>query len=308
MKYLFGPVQSRRLGLSLGIDLVPHKTCTLNCIYCECGPTTLLTSEIREYVPTVEVLHEIDQYLSDRPVLDVITFSGSGEPTLHSRIGEIITHIKEAHAGYRVAVLTNGTLLWDARVRENLMNADIVIPSLDAINEETFRIVLRPHMNITPERMMEGLMQFGKDFKGRYILEVFIIPGINTSVEELTEIKNACSKIRHNEIHLNTLDRPGTVKWVKPASMEEMDEIEDFFRPLNVKVIGSPGMLEMNLISSGKSDDIISIIKRRPSTAEELNHITGIPMDELSRLLEKLEKSCVIKGEKLERGLFYRLF
>ena len=149
MKYLFGPVNSRRLGISLGVDLVPHKTCSLNCVYCECGDTTTLTSAIAEYVPTGDVIAELDGYLSGSPRLDVVTFSGSGEPTLHAGIGKILRHLKERYPQYKVAVLTNGTLLHDPGVRKSIAMADIVVPSLDAVGPEAFARICRPAAGIT---------------------------------------------------------------------------------------------------------------------------------------------------------------
>jgi wyosine [tRNA(Phe)-imidazoG37] synthetase (radical SAM superfamily) len=151
VKYVFGPVNSRRLGRSLGVDIVLHKICTLNSVYCECGPTTELTAEIREYTPTDDILMEVDRALSGIQELDYITFSGSGEPTLHSELGEIIEYLKINHPLFSIAVLTNGTLLWKKEVRDSLRLADLVIPSLDAISSGTFKKILRPHKDITPE-------------------------------------------------------------------------------------------------------------------------------------------------------------
>jgi len=147
-KHLFGPVPSRRLGISLGIDLVPYKTCTANCVYCECGKTTNLTIERKEYIPTDEILNELDVYLKQAPDLDYITFSGSGEPTLHSKIGEIINFLKKNYPQYKVAVLTNGTLLFHKELRDELKNADIIKPSLDAGSDEIFKKIKRPHENL----------------------------------------------------------------------------------------------------------------------------------------------------------------
>jgi len=138
-KYLFGPVPSRRLGMSLGIDLIPHKICSLNCIYCECGPTTKLTLERKEYVPYDDVVKELDNYFSNNPNPDYITFSGSGEPTLNSRIGDVLEFIKLKKPDIPVAVLTNGTLFYQKQLRAELFNADLVLPSLDAASEMSFQ-------------------------------------------------------------------------------------------------------------------------------------------------------------------------
>ena len=147
-RYLFGPVPSRRLGLSLGIDLFPHKTCSFNCVYCECGATTNLTVLRREYVPTRGVIKELDNFLLEKPNLDFITFAGSGEPALHSRIGDIISFIKDKYPQYKVCVLTNGSLFYLKSVRDALMRADKVIPSLDAAFSSAWRKINRPHSSI----------------------------------------------------------------------------------------------------------------------------------------------------------------
>ena len=197
MKYCFGPVNSRRFGISLGVDLVPYKTCSLNCVYCECGETTTATSTIDEYVPTDDVIAELDEYLSGAPRLDVVTFSGSGEPTLHAGIGRIIRHIKKRFPQYRVVVLTNGTMLWDRHVRLSIAEADIVVPSLDAVSPGAFARICRPTDDITPGKVVDGLIEFRKEFRGKLYLEIFIVPGVNDTIEELAMLKKA--KITRNQ-------------------------------------------------------------------------------------------------------------
>ena len=162
MRYLFGPVISRRLGISLGIDLLPFKTCSLDCIYCECGKTKNLTDQIQEYVPTEEVISELQVFLTDKPKLDVITFAGSGEPTLHSGIGQIIKFLKKNFPEYKICVLTNGTLLYQKKVRQSILDADIIIPSLDAVSKEVFEKIAKPAEGITPEKLIEGLIALKK--------------------------------------------------------------------------------------------------------------------------------------------------
>jgi wyosine [tRNA(Phe)-imidazoG37] synthetase (radical SAM superfamily) len=160
--YVFGPVLSRRLGRSLGIDLVPYKTCTLDCVYCECGSTTNFPGELELLVPVDDVLNELSAVLSVNPDIDVCTFSGSGEPTLHSGLGYIIAHIKKTWPRYRVVVLTNGTLLYRKDVREALYKADTVIPSLDAVSEDVFSKMLRPGPGITAAQTIQGIEDFAR--------------------------------------------------------------------------------------------------------------------------------------------------
>lgn len=308
MKHLFGPVNSRRLGMSLGIDLVPYKTCTFNCVYCECGATTHLTTEIKEYVSTEEVITELDEYLKNNPLLDVITCAGSGEPTLHSGIGTIINFIKKSYPHYKTVVLTNGSLLWMDQVKKALANVDILIPSLDAVSIETFKKILRPASGISPEKIINGLIEFSKTFTGSLILEVFIIPGLNDNIEELALFKNILSKIKLDKIQLNSLDRPGTENWLQQADRQQLIKIKEFLHPLPVEIIGNPP----NTQKFSKSYDdivrsIISILKRRPSTIDDLVKTLSIDKTELEKTLTLLHDQGVISQEEGARGIFYKM-
>jgi wyosine [tRNA(Phe)-imidazoG37] synthetase (radical SAM superfamily) len=221
-KYLFGPVPSRRLGMSLGIDLVPHKICSLNCIYCECGCTTNLTLKRKEYVPYNDVVKELDNYFSNNPNPDYITFSGSGEPTLNSRIGDVLQFIKLKKPDIPVAVLTNGTLFYQKQPRRELLNADLVLPSLDAASELSFRKINRPFHNLNIQMYIQGLQDFRNEYKGKIWLEVLIIPGYNDSNADLKLLKQAFDKIQPEIIQLNTLDRPGAVSDIRAATRTEL--------------------------------------------------------------------------------------
>ena len=176
-QYIYGPVPSRRLGRSLGVDLVPYKTCTYDCIYCQLGRTTNKTTERREWVPTNEVLAQLKDRLSSRP--DYITLSGSGEPTLHADMGRLIHEIKSV-TDIPVAVITNGSLLWLSEVQAALLEADLVVPSLDAGSEDLFKYVNRPHPQIRFDQMLSGLRGFRRLFHDQYWLEVFLLSGVTT--------------------------------------------------------------------------------------------------------------------------------
>ncbi|MFA6235429.1 MAG: radical SAM protein, partial [Bacteroidota bacterium] len=238
-KHLFGPVSSRRLGISLGIDLTPQKACTLNCVYCECGKTDVLTLERKEYVPTAEVIDELRHCLSERPELDAVTFSGSGEPTLHSGVGEIITFLKREFPRYRVVMLTNSTLLHLPEVREALMPADLVVPSLDAVSEGVFRRINRPNHALTSAGLIDGLTTFCDAFENEIWLEVFIIPGVNDTPEELALFRTVFGRLRVDRIQLNSLDRPGAVDWIEPMPRENLVALAHLLGD-KVEVIGKP--------------------------------------------------------------------
>lgn len=170
-KHLFGPVPSRRLGMSLGIDLIPKKVCSLNCVYCEVGKTTKLTLDRMEYVKYGRVIAELKQFMSNDPKIDYITFSGSGEPTLNSRIGDVINFIRKEYPDVKIAVLTNGTLLFDQKLRTELLQANVILPSLDAASQSAFEKINRPDSNLKIETYIQDLIDLRKEYKGNIFIE-----------------------------------------------------------------------------------------------------------------------------------------
>ena len=235
-KHLFGPVKSRRLGLSLGVDLLPYKTCTLDCIYCECGATTKLTTKRKVYRSTEEIIAELSNFLSSKPQLDQITFSGAGEPTLAINISEIISHLKKEYPQYSVTVITNGTLLGEPQVRAAIVKADIVIPSLDAVTKDLFQKINRPHKSISIDEIIDGLVAFRKEFKGKLWLEIFVIPGLNDQPKDIEHLKKVVAKITPDKIQINTLDRSGVLENLRPATNVELNDFADIlgFKPVDI--------------------------------------------------------------------------
>lgn len=303
-RYLFGPVPSRRLGISLGIDLVPHMTCAFDCVYCECGRTTDLTCKRREYVPTDRVIAELDDFLAKRPDLDYITFAGSGEPTLHTGLGEIIAFVKDRYPRYRVAVLTNSALLTDPEVRAALMRADLVVPSLDAVSEEAFLKINRPCPGLTAGRVLEGLLDFVREYTGEVRLEVFIVPGINDTEEEILRLKDAVAAIKPDRVQVNTLDRPGTDIRVRPASRGALERIAAV---LGGEVIGAACTDRALPPESGDvAETILATIRRRPCTPTDLAALLGIRLTEVAKHLRVLEARGLIEQVREKRGVFYR--
>ncbi len=307
-KHLFGPVPSRRLGISLGVDLVPHKVCSLNCIYCECGSTTKLTLDRDEYVPFDEVLEELKEYSANNPDPDFITFSGAGEPTLHSRIGEILQVIKELKPSIRVALITNGTLFSDPALRKELMDIDVVLPSLDAATDEAFRKINRPRKEFTVEQYVNGLIEFKKEFKGEFWLEVLILPGYNDDPENIMALKKAIHSIGPDRIQLNTLDRPGVIDGLRPATHEELEAIAGQWDAENVEIVVP--VLEREESKAFRTDveaAILETISRRPCTIDDIKQILGIHVNEINKYLGTLEESGQIETTRQERGVFYQM-
>ena len=307
-KHLFGPVPSRRLGISLGVDLVPHKVCSLNCVYCECGSTTRLTHERDEYVPFDEVLEELEDYFTKNPDPDFITFSGAGEPTLHSRIGEMLSHIKKLKPAIRVALITNGTLFSDPGLRRELMDVDVVLPSLDAATDTAFRKINRPRKDLTVEQYVNGLIDFKKDFKGEFWLEVLILPGYNDDSENIMALKKAFQSIAPDRIQLNTLDRPGVIAGLRPATREELEAIASHWEKENVEIVVPVAEREgSKAFRTDVEAAILETISRRPCTIDDIQQILGIHVNEINKYLGTLEESGQIETNRQERGVFYQL-
>ena len=307
-KYLFGPVPSRRLGMSLGVDLVPKKVCSLDCVYCEVGHTTKLTTERKEYIPYDKVTSELEHYFANNPDPDYITFSGSGEPTLNSRIGDVLQFIKQIKPDIPIAVLTNGTLLYDKNVRDELMDANVVLPSLDAATEITFKKINRPAPQLTVEKYIQGLIDFRNGFSGQIWLEVFIMPGFNDNLDDLNALKNAFGKIRPGHIQINTLDRPGTVADIHAASHEDLKKIVDYWKLDNVEIIAAAP--ERKNIQSYRTDAetaILGTITRRPCTLDDLVKILGMHINEINKYLDVLEAEGKIEPTRQARGVFYQI-
>ncbi|WP_321493902.1 radical SAM protein [uncultured Desulfobacter sp.] len=306
--HIFGPVPSRRLGLSLGVDLVCHKTCTLDCIYCECGPTTNLTLDRREYVPFDEVKAELAHYFENHPDPDYVTFSGSGEPTLSPDIGRVIAFIKEKRPKIRVAVLTNATLLWDPVVRADLNRADLVMPSLDAVTAQTFEKINRPSGQLDIQKVIDGLKVFAGSFQGELWVEVFILPGVNDIKEELETIGDIIRGINPARVQLNTMDRPGAVAGLKPASKQELDRVAQIINADNVEIIARvKDLASGNHVSDDKMEAMVmETIHRRPCTVDDLTGALNLEKAKLEILMKRLILENKVESLLLERGMFYQ--
>jgi len=294
--------------MSLGIDLIPHKICSLNCVYCECGATTRLTHERKEYVPVEEIYRELKDFFQKNPDPDYLTFSGAGEPTLHSHIGEVIDFLKKLRPAIPVAVLSNGTLFGDPELRKELMRADLVLPSLDAATDEALRKINRPRRELKAAAYIEGLIDFSREFEGEIWLEIFLLPGYNDDAKNLEALKEAASHIQPGRIQLNTLDRPGTVEGLHPLPMARLKEIAEFFGMDQVEIIAPPQ--ERQDLKSYRSDlegAILETIARRPCTLADLEQILGIHINEINKYLGVLEEAGKIQTSIQERGTFYQI-
>ncbi len=297
-KYVFGPLDSRRLGVSLGVDIIPSKTCPLNCIYCEVGRTTRLTLLRREYVPSEEVVREVRDALSGLPPPEHVTFSGSGEPTLNSALGRMIAGIKK-ETSVPIAVLTNGILLSEKEVRKDLLEADVVLPSLDATSIEVFRRINRPHPRLNLFRIIDGLIEFRHEYSGKIWLEILFVKGVNDFPEEVERLKIAVDRIKPDKIQIHTISRPPAEPGVQPVSLGFLGSVREAFGYQCEVVWRAPGILPMPA-QEAFEQAILSITSRRPATVGELTAEVGSHAEVVIRVIGSMVDRNQLK--EVQRG------
>jgi wyosine [tRNA(Phe)-imidazoG37] synthetase (radical SAM superfamily) len=293
--------------MSLGVDLVPKKVCSIDCVYCEVGKTTQLSVQPEDYIAADKIKEELSHYLENNQAPDYVTITASGEPTLNANLEEIIAFVKANEANIPVCVITNGTLLHDQKVRRALMKADLILPSLDAATEPVFRKINRPHKEINFDTYIQGMIDFVHEFKGETWLEVFILPGYNDSKEELLALKEIILKMKPDIIQLNTLDRPGTVANLRGATQEELQAVMDLWQLENVRIIAKAKQTKQTQFRSDTETAIKETISRRPCTVEDLVTMLGLCEEEIDRCLEKLSFVDGFEKVEQERGVFYQI-
>jgi wyosine [tRNA(Phe)-imidazoG37] synthetase (radical SAM superfamily) len=303
-RFVYGPVPSRRLGRSLGVDLVPFKVCSYDCIYCQLGRTKEKTIERKPYVPVGRILDQVHQKLKEGVRPDYITLAGSGEPTLNSEIGSLIHEIKMI-TEVPIVVLTNGSLLANSQVRESLMEADAILPSLDAYNQEGFETVNRPHPEITFEAMAEGLIAFGKEYPGEIWLEVFILDGINATESDALHFKHWIERVNPLKVHINTAVRPSAETYARQVPPEELAR---FCKVLGEKaeVIAPFRGSEKHEIQAVVERDLLSLLARRPCTLDDISSGLNVHRDEILKFIEPLVKEHMIETVKRDSVVYYQ--
>jgi wyosine [tRNA(Phe)-imidazoG37] synthetase (radical SAM superfamily) len=292
MKYVYGPVPSRRLGQSLGIDPIPLKTCNWNCVYCQLGRTRPVTNQRGKYSPAKEILAQVKDSLEKHKPgeIDWITIVGSGEPTLHHETGWLIREIKLI-TDIPVAVITNGSLLYQAEVRDELMVADAILPSLDAGSKELYRRINRPHPECTYQRLVDGLKKFNEQFNGKFWLEVMLVKDLNDTQEALQNLARTIESIRPDQVHINLPTRAPVETWVQTPSDEGLMRALAILGDVAHVVHPAKGTFDLsghdNLV-----DSIISIITRHPMREEELiRTLKEWTPEEVSDVLAQLKQS-----------------
>ena len=230
MKYLYGPIKSRRLGASLGISLTPYKTCNFDCVYCQLGKTNNKTVERKEYIKVAEIIDELKTWLENRKDvtqdLEYITLSGSGEPTLNTGFGELISEIRKV-TPLKIALLTNASLVSDKDIRRQMLGADLIVPSLDAVTQILFDKVDRPHPGINIEEIINGLIMLRREFRGKIWLEVMLAKGVNDDIRHIRKLKDIIEKINPDRVQLNSPVRTTAEEGVLPVGKPKLRKIKE---------------------------------------------------------------------------------
>lgn len=303
-KHLFGPVPSRRLGRSLGVDLVPFKTCTFDCVYCQLGRTTNLTMKRKAFVSPQTILDELRERLAETDRPDFITLSGSGEPTLCEGLGHIIRGIK-TFTDVPVAVLTNGSLLWDELVRQELLDADLVIPSLDAGDDKLYRYINRPCEGLGFDQLVEGLIAFRQEFSKAIWLEVFLLSGVNSVETDVRRIADIARKIKPDRVQLNTVARPPAEEFAMAVPEKQMERLLTLFdSPTEIVADYRKIHAEADVVRS--RDDVLSLLQRRPCTVEDIASGIGIHRNEVVKHLGELVQQGRVTTHMTNNKSYYQ--
>jgi len=301
---VYGPVASRRFGRSLGIDVVPFKACTFDCVYCQLGPTTELTTERRAFVAVEEVLRQVEATLSRGAEVDVITVAGSGEPTLYADLGKLAMELRKLSPA-PLLLITNGSLLWREDVALDACNFDIVAPDLDAGDEATFAVINRPHPSLNLEQVADGLKRFSRLFRGKLRLEVFLASGLNDSISAVQNIARRVKDVAVKDVDLNTAARPTPGRLVEGVSRARLDEIAGMFEPKASVIASFSGGMESARREGGSAESVLAMLDRRPCTLAELALGTGCPGNEVAKLLDELVKRDEVTREDRDGTTFF---
>lgn len=303
-RIVYGPVPSRRLGRSLGIDLIPHKTCSFDCIYCQLGPTPKTLIRRKAYTSAEEVVSAVRRRLDEGSEVDFLTLSGSGEPTLELNLGVIIGTLRRVFS-QRIAVITNSSLLNHKCVREALSRAHVVLPSLDGWTEEMIQRMNRPHPSVTLTRILDGLRKFRKEFKGEIWLEVLFVEGVNDDPKEIPLFVNLLREISPDRIQINTVTRPPSQPWVRAPRRERLEEFARAIGPKAEIVASFKGASE-HIVSSELKERVAETVLRRPLCAEDVASIFGIELSSARSLLGQLARERGWVAEKVAERIYYR--
>jgi wyosine [tRNA(Phe)-imidazoG37] synthetase (radical SAM superfamily) len=307
MNHVFGPVPSRRLGISLGIDPIPRKVCSFDCVYCEVARTSIRTLKRKEYFPTTEIMQDLKDWFTSSDVEpDYVTFSGSGEPTLHSGIGEMIAQIKEI-TNSKVAVITNGSTLFMPEVRNDLHAADVVMPSLDTVIATTFRKINRPHPEVTIEKILDGLQRFRSEYTGQLWLEILIVKNINDKLTEYQALAEAVQTFQPDRIQLNTISRPaGTGARIQPVARRELIKLQTLLGDKAESIASFKGHAKAKN-NEQIAQAVYELLKIRACTIQGMSGSIGISAVELQAHINRFIKNGRIQAITFQGETYYKI-
>ena len=302
-RYLFGPVPSRRFGRSLGIDMIPLKTCSLDCVFCQLGRTTNKTLDRNEYVPTADVIAELETWLKSGTEADYLTLSGSGEPTLHAQFGQVLDFLRDKPIPS--VLLTNGTLLYLPEVREAASLARVVKVSLNAWDQNSFEWVNRPHQNLDFMTVYKGLQEFRNAFDGELWLEVFLLAGINAMAKDTEKIARLARDLKPDRVHLNTIARPPAEDFAAPVSMAQLEQLAALFDPpAQIAADFTPHRTSKTIADEAS---ILAMLARRPCTMKQVEAAFGMHLNEVSKILGHLMRNDHIRADIRNDEVYYTL-
>lgn len=304
LNYVFGPVPSRRLGRSVGVSPILDNTCNHTCVYCQLGRTRHMTNKRQEFFPLEDILSEFQRYAEDTDAYDVVSVVGEGEPTLYSRLGELLKGLKKL-TDKPVTVITNGALLYDPQVRKDLMEADIVLPSLDAVTEEMYHRIDRPYGRLDFEESLKGLIEFSQAYKGELWLEIMLVDGMNTDEASLQAFAETVKKIRTDRIYINTPVRPPAEAEIMPASHEAIQRACELMGAISID------MLTTGSFTSEIADDYeacISICRRHPMNQFEIQgFLQSRGCQETGAFFKRLESDAHVLAVERKGMKTYRI-
>lgn len=302
-RYLFGPVPSRRFGRSLGIDLTPLKTCSLDCVFCQLGRTTQKTIKRDEYIPTADVIEELEMWLENGGEADYLTLSGSGEPTLNTRFGHVLAFLRQQPIPS--ALLTNGTLFTLPDVREAASLAHVVKVSLSAWDRRSFEWVNRPHPGLSFMDILKGLQAFRDGFDGQLWMEVFLLSGINAMAKDVQKIAHLVRNLKPDRIHLNTIARPPAEDFAAPVSMAQLEQLTGLFSPpADIAADFTPHRTSKTIADESS---ILAMLARRPCTMKHIEAAFGLHLNEVSKILGHLIQENRIRSDIRNNDVYYAL-
>lgn len=305
MSFIFGPVSSRRLGASLGVDVVPAKWCSFDCIYCEVGPTTHKSAKVQRLVSAGQILAQLAHVLKKPGLkLDYVTLAGSGEPTLNADLGAIASGIRKL-TNVPIALLTNGSLFFREDVRRAVRDIDLIIPSLDCVDEPAFQTVNRPHPSLTTAAIIQGLKDLRREFEGKLWLEILLVKDFNDQPHHIEKLIAAVREIQPDRVQLNTVVRPPAYAAAKPVSRQALETIRERLGE-HAEIIASFSGREKQEPVVRAESHILDLLRRRPCPLDEISRSTGLENDRLAGILEQLINERLVTYDVHDGKGFYQ--